>query len=139
MSDYRINGVDPELQYRLVIERGFNSQVRTMPELKDNGLSINWAGDDGTERYHGNRKFGSKSYSIGCAIMGNSPTDLLENYNRLEEFLLTSEIFHIDDLNAARRYKVFYSKMTSLQVYGSWARFSLELIDDYPTDKFPIA
>ena len=137
-SSYRINAKDPETEYKLTIEKSFNSQVRLMPELKDNGLSINWAGENGVERYHGVRKFNSKTYAIPCVIIGKSTIDLQAHFDKLETFLTTTGIFNLDDLNINRRYKVFYNRMTSLQVNGSWARFVIELIDDYPTDKFPI-
>ncbi|SMG32467.1 hypothetical protein [Sphingobacterium psychroaquaticum] len=138
MSAYRINGVDPETQYKMTIEKGFNASVRVMPELKDNGLSIDWADDNGVDRYHGIRKFTSKTYQIQCVIIGTSAEDLLPRYNALETFLLTTGIFEMDDLNGNRRYKVFYNRMTSLSTGPTWARFTLELIDDFPTDKFPI-
>ncbi|QBQ41216.1 hypothetical protein E2P86_08620 [Sphingobacterium psychroaquaticum] len=138
MSAYRINGIDPEITYGLTIEKGFNASVRAMPELKDNGLSIDWADDNGVDRYHGIRKFASKSYQVQCVIIATSAADLLTKYNALETFLLTTGLFNLDDLNAGRRYKVFYNKMTSLTTSITWARFTLELIDDFPTDKFPI-
>ncbi|WP_286777004.1 hypothetical protein [Sphingobacterium sp. UBA2074] len=139
MSTYRFNGVDPETAYGLIIERGIDSQLMTIPELKDNGLSIDWANENGTERYHGMRKFKSKTYSITGVIIASSPTDLQTKFNALATFFITTGEFNFDDTGKSRRWKVFYNKTTSQEKLNSRAiRLTFELIDDYPVDIFTI-
>jgi len=139
MSAYRFNGVDPEITYGLIIERGIDSQILTIPELKDNGLSIDWAEENGTERYHGLRKFKSKSYNITGVIIASSPVDLQTKFNALATFFITTGEFNLDDVSKSRRWKVFYNKTTSQEKLNSRAlRMTFELIDDYPVDIFTI-
>lgn len=138
MSVYRINGVDPEITYKMIIERGIDAQVLNMPKLKDNGLSISWADENGTERYHGSRKFESQNLTIKCLIRGTNKVDALAKYNALKSFLTSTGEFNLDDVSKGRRWKLFYNSMPSLTTGSSWMRFTLELINDYPTDNFTI-
>ena len=139
MSTYRFNGLDPELLYSLTIVKGIDSELMTIPELKDNGLSIDWADENGTERYHGTRRFKSKTYSVSGVIITSSPSDLQTKFNALATFFMTTGEFNFDDINKDRRWKVFYNKVTSVEKINNRSlRITFELIDDYPVDIFTI-
>ncbi|MDM1049382.1 hypothetical protein [Sphingobacterium hotanense] len=139
MSVYRFNGLDPEISFGLTIERGVDSQLLTIPELKDNGLSIDWAEENGTERYHGIRRFKSKTYSITGVIIASSPSELMQKYTALSQFFITTGEFNLDDIKKARRWKVFYSKTTAqVKLNSRSLRLTFELIDDYPTEIFSV-
>lgn len=139
MSAYRINGIDPELQYGLIVEKGVDAEILAMPALKDSGLDIDFVEENGTDRYHGSRKFESKRYQVQCCIKAESATALMVKYNALEQFLLNTAVFNFDDVIKNRRWKVFYKRMEIIDKGISWIRFRLELIDDYPTDLFTIS
>lgn len=138
MSAYRFNGVDPEITYNLTVERGIDAEILRMPSLKNSGLDVEWAGENGTERYHGSRKFESKTYQVPCLIQAASAADLLAKYEALEQFLLNTAVFNFDDVGKGRRWKVFYKSMTIVGKGMNWVRFRLELVDDYPADRFRI-
>jgi len=139
MSDYRINGVDPETLYKLIIERGIDAQIRPAAELKENGLSIDWIGENGTERYHGIKTFKSKTYTIPCVLICSTNSEFNTKYEALKLFLhTTTSEFNLDIVSRNRRYKVSYLNMTGYQKYGPAARFNLILIDDHPTEIFTI-
>lgn len=140
MSAYRFNGADPEVSFGLTIERGIDSQLLTIPELKDNGLSIDWADENGTERYHGLRKFRSKTYTVSGVIIASSANDLQEKFNALAQFFITTGEFNLDDTSKSRRWKVFYNRTTGQKKLNSRSlRITFELIDDYPTETFNIS
>lgn len=134
MSVYRFNLEDPEIKYGLIIEKGIDSQLLMMPELKDNGLSVDWVEEHGVERFSGFQRYKSKMYTIQCVIIGDTEQDMLQKYNALEAFL-TGPAFMLDDVSKNRRWEVLYNKMTSITKQGRWIRFTIELIDDFPTLK----
>lgn len=68
MSRYKFNGVDVMQAYNLIVERGIDGQLLMMPPLKDNGLSMNWADENGTDRYLGDRKFESRTINVACTM-----------------------------------------------------------------------
>lgn len=136
MSRYRWNGQDPYTEYNLIIERGIDGQLLQMPALKDNGLTTDWADENGKERYNGMRRFEERTVSVSCTMECSSEQELLTSYDALEQFLLNSDEFNFDDLVKNRRWKVFYSRMTSLVRIGNSARFTIELIDNYPAQTF---
>jgi hypothetical protein len=146
MSNYRWNGVDPQVTYGLFFKQGVDAELMKLPKLKDNGLSISWADEDGTERYHGVRKFESRSLSIGCVMIANSESQLMSRYNSLTTFLLTNGEFNFDVISRNRRYKVSYQDMTSVNKITNFIghskvaiQFTIILIDDYPTSTFTIS
>ncbi|WP_282638091.1 hypothetical protein [Sphingobacterium thalpophilum] len=140
MSVYRFNGIDPETAYGLVIEQGIDTELLTIPELKDNGLSIDWADENGTERYLGMRRFKSKVYQVTGVIIASSAVDLHTKFKNLSNFFITTGEFNFDDTSKGRRWKVFYNKNTSSSKLNSKAiRLTIELIDDYPTEIFTIS
>ncbi len=121
------------------VEWGFNATTRSLPTIKNNGLSINWVDENGTDRYFGTPKFESKTYNISFVCIGSSPQDFENKYNAFSNLILTGQLIIFDDNKKNRRYKLAYSRMTSYnQVMTYSARFSIEFIDDYPLEKFPI-
>ena len=139
MSNYRINNQDPATVWNLHFLDGTTDQLEISPELKENGLSIDWANENGTERYHGIKKFKSKTYNLPCAILSNSESDFDAKIEALKAFLITAGEFNLDIISKDRRYKVSYLNMTNYQRYGSNATFTLVLVDDYPTETFTIS
>lgn len=138
MSRYKFNGVDVMQAYNLIVERGIDGQLLMMPPLKDNGLSMNWADENGTDRYLGDRKFESRTINVACTMECNSAEELMQKYEALQSFLLTTGEFNFDDILKGRRWKVFYNRMVSLVRIGNSVRFTIELIDDYPGEIFTI-
>lgn len=136
MDRYKFDGVNVYEEYNLIIEKGIDSQLLQMPSLKDNGLSINWADENGTERYTGLRRFEERVVQIHCTMVCSSETEMMAKYGALESFLLGADEFTLTDENKGRYWKVFYSKMTSLVKIGHSLRFTLELVDNYPTEVF---
>lgn len=138
MGRYKFNNIDVSDVFGVKILKGIDSQLMKIPDLKNNGLSINWAGENGTERYYGNRKFESKTYIMQCLIIGVDKSDLISKYDSLESFLMNEELFNFDDVLNNRRYKVFFNKMNIDKKERNWMLISIELIDDFPTDKFTV-
>lgn len=139
MSNYRINNQDPYTLWGLTFLDGTADQIESVPELKDNGLSIDWANENGTERYHGIKRFKSKTYDIPCVILSNSDSDFTVKLEAFKTFLITAGEFNLDIISKNRRYKVSYLNMTNYQRYGSNATFTLVLVDDFPTETFTIS
>lgn len=143
MSTYRFNTTDPETAWGLHFEPGLDAQLLAAPKKKDNGLSISWAGENGTERYHGIKAFESKTYSISCVILASSQSDFMSKWSGLTNFLLTEGEFEFTVLRLSRKWKVSYLDMGSpekIGVFGSnnliGFRFNLRLVDDYPAEIF---
>lgn len=147
MSDYRWNGNDPETTFGLTFRPGLDAELMKMPRLKDNGLSINWAGENGTERYHGSRKFDTRTLSIGCNMIASSEANLLSNFQNLKSFLLTNGEFNFDIVSRNKRYKVSYQDMSSITKVTPQFKgrskvaisFFLTLLDDHPADNYTIS
>jgi len=145
MSDYRWNGFDPYSSFGLNFSPGLDNELMKAPRLKDNGLSINWAGDNGTERYFGARKFESRTLSIPCTISASSESSLMTKYQALVSFLVTTGEFNFDVVSRNKRYKLSYiempsfSKLTNFKGRSRMAiSFTLTLADDHPTENFTI-
>lgn len=139
MSDYRMAGYDPETRYRLHILKGINEQIDSFPELKDNGLSVDWAGENGTERYHGIKKFRSKTYSIPCAVLCSTSLQYETSLQAFKDFLLTAGEFNLDIISRNKRLKVSYLNMTDFRRHGNNALFTLALVDDHPTENYTLS
>lgn len=137
MSNYRINSQDPVATWNLHILKT-KEQFEVMPELKDNGLTIDWASENGTERYHGLKRFKSKTYNIPCAILCTTESEYQIKLEAFKTFLLTAGEFNLDVLDKGRRYKVSYLNMSDYQRFGASATFTLILADDHPTEVFTI-
>lgn len=139
MSNYRINGQDPETAYNLQILKGIYEQIDQEAELKDNGLSIDWAGENGTERYHGLQRFKSKTYNIQCLIKCSTSAQYESSLRAFKAFLRTAGEFNLDIVSRNIRLKVSFMNMTNFKRYGNNALFTLVLVDDYPTENFTIS
>ncbi|TDQ79589.1 hypothetical protein [Sphingobacterium yanglingense] len=139
MSNYRINGQDPETLYNLQILKGIYEQLDQKAELKDNGLSIDWAEENGTERYHGLQRFKSKTYNIQCLIKCNTSAEYDASIEAFDDFIDTAGEFNLDIVSKNKRLKVSFLNMTNFKKYGNSATFTLVLADDYPTEKFTIS
>lgn len=138
MSNYRINGQDPETVYRLQILKGIYEQLDEMPELKENGLSIDWASENGTERYHGLQRFKSKTYNVSCALMCDTLSHYQTSLQAFKDFLKTAGEFNLDIVSLNKRVKVSFMNMTGFKRYGNKALFTLVLVDDHPTENYTI-
>ncbi|WP_262246953.1 hypothetical protein [Parapedobacter soli] len=144
MSNYRWNTYDPATQWGIYFGKGTDAELLKAPKLKDNGLSINWAGENGTERYLGTRRFESRTLVIPCTLMATSESDFHTKYNALCDFLMTTGEFNFDIVSRNRRYKVSYQDMTGVRKLGTFRsgkvgfEFNLVLVDDHPTERFAI-
>ncbi len=138
MANFLINNQDTVSAYGLHFLKGTYSQLDAMPELKDNGLSIDWAGEDGTERYHGDKRFQSITYNLPCAILAASSADYEQKLHSLQTFLITAGEFNFDITCRNRRFKLSYQNMTGFNRIGNNAQFTLVLINDHPTEYFTI-
>lgn len=144
MSDYRFNATDPQVTWGMHIGRGVDEQLMRAPRLKANGVDIDWAGENGVERYHGLKRFESKTYIIPCTIIASSLSDFNTKFNALCDFLTTQGEFNFDIVSRNRRYKVSYQDMTGVEKMGTFRsgkvgfKFNLVLVDDHPTERFAI-
>ncbi|PVH26293.1 hypothetical protein [Sphingobacterium corticibacter] len=138
MANFLINNQDTVSAYGLHFLKGTYSQLDAMPELKDNGLSIDWASEDGTERYHGEKRFQSITYNLPCAILATSTADYEQKLRALQNFLITAGEFTLDLMGRYRRFKLSYQNMTGFNRIGNNAQFTLVLINDHPTEYFTI-
>lgn len=138
MANFLINGQDTVAAYGLHFLKGTYSQLDAMPELKDNGLSIDWAGENGVERYHGAKRFQSITYNLPCAILANSTADYETKLRALQTFLITAGEFTLDLAGRNRRFKLSYQNITGFSRAGNTARFTLVLINDHPTERLII-
>lgn len=143
MSTYKFNSTDPEITWGLHFGPSLDEQLLAAPKKKDNGLTINWAGENGTERYHGIKSFESKIYNIDCTLIASSKSDFLTKWGLFQTFLLTQGEFEFTVLRLSRKWKVSYLDMSKPVKLGSFEaggnvafQFTLQLVDDYPTDVF---
>lgn len=142
MSTYRFNTTDPETTWGLHFGPGLDAQLLAAPRKKDNGLSINWADENGTERYHGIKAFESKIYNVDCYIIANGQSDFITKWNALVTFLTTQGEFEFKVLRLSRLWKVSYMDMGVPVKYGQFSsgpvafKFNLQLVDDHPIEIF---
>lgn len=146
MSDYRWNTYDPATQWGLYFDKGLDSQLLKAPKLKDNGLSMSWADENGTERYLGTRRFDSRTLVIPCNLLATSEADFHTRYNALCDFLMTTGEFNFDVVSRNRRYKVSYLDMSGFEKLTVFkgnnnigVKLSITLADDHPATRFTIS
>lgn len=138
MSNYLFNTFDTEATWNLFFAPGLEAQLLNLPQKKENGLTINWAMENGTERYHGIKTYESKHYNILCYIIASTKAEFLTKYNSLSTFLLTTGEFDLKSVNLSRLWKVSYQNMSAPILYKQSTgqvvyRFLLQLVDDHPT------
>jgi len=146
MSDYRWNAYDPATQWGLHFDKGLDAQLLKGPKLKDNGLSISWADQNGTERYFGSRRFESRVLTIPCTLLAVSEADFHTKYNALCDFLTVQGEFNFDVVPRNRRYKVSYLDMTGFDKLTMFknnsnigVKLTIMLADDHPAERFTIS
>lgn len=144
MGYYKFNGTDVNTAYGIVFRPGTYSELLKLPKRKE-GLTVNWAGENGTERYLGAVRYETITYSLPILIMAGSEATFWARYNALRDFLITSGLFNFDVEDLNRRFRVSFADMTNFKtltrIKGSnqiAAEGVLQLYNDYPTEFLPI-
>lgn len=144
MSNYRFRKtgtttqIDIEATYGLIFEKGADAELWKFPARKDNGLSISFVDESGTDRYLDNPKFESRTIHIPCVIFGNNRNDVITKLRSLQNFLISSGRFDLIDLAKQKLWKVYYNSLSNMELYDNFCKFTVEIIDDYPTENFTI-
>lgn len=141
---YKINGQDAFTTYGIEFLPGTYNQLLQAPKRKPT-LVQEWANENGTERYLGAPKYETIVYNLPIMVYAKSETQFWSRYNAFVNFLLTSGLFNLDAVQMNRRFRVSYSDITQVdtltQIKGSsqiGVRMTLQLFNDYPTERLPI-
>ncbi|PSL06537.1 hypothetical protein [Cecembia rubra] len=139
---FQINGADAYTLYGVLFLEGTLKELIRLPRRKE-GYARNWPDENGTERDLSVNAFESRELTLPLLLIGSSRTDFNNKMAALENILTDDEII-LDSIDLNRRFKLLYRQMneiTDLQYHPSgdcFAVFSLEMYDDYPTEKFDI-
>lgn len=141
---YKFNNLDTLTTYGIVFRKGTYNELLKLPKRKE-GLTINWANENGTERYLGEPRYETLVYNLPIAIVAKSEAEFWAKYNALTDFLIASGEFDFDVIDINRRFRVSYSDMTSFDkltnIKGSnniGVYLTLQLFNDHPTERTAI-
>lgn len=144
INKYRFNNNDVFATYGIVFRPGTYNELLKLPKRKE-GISINWANENGTERYLGAPRYETIVYNLPITLISKSEAEFWAKYNAFTSFLITSGEFNLDVVEMNRRFKVSYSDMTSFdkltQIKGSnniAASMTLQLFNDHPAERMVI-
>ena len=139
MNQYTINGSDAFDTYGLVFMEGTFEELMTLAERKP-GVENNWPDEDGTERDLDSIQYQSRELSINCLMIGDDKADFIAKYNAFKAFIIAAGYFDFINLKFSKRWKLLYDSMEDYkQLDDHTATFSLNLIDDFPHEEFPVA
>jgi len=138
MNQYSINGSDAFTTYGIVFKEGTLEQLMTLPERKP-GVENNWPDEDGTERDLEVIKYQSREVAVNCVMIGNSKADFKSKYEAFKAFLKDAGYFFLLNQEFQIQWKLLYDGMEDyVQDDLQTASFTLNLIDDFPLEEFPI-
>ena len=139
MNQYNINGSDAFDTYGLVFMEGTLEELMTLAERKP-GVENNWPDEDGTERDLDSIQYQSRELTINCLMVGDDKADFLAKYSAFKAFIIAAGYFDFINIKFSKRWKLLYDSMEDYkQLDVKSATFSLNLIDDFPHEEFPVA
>lgn len=144
VAEYKINGLDAYSAYGIIFPTGLDKQLLKLPAKKA-GTEFSYPDHNGTERAGvENPYYESASLSIGIIFMAESEVDFFQKYNAFTAFILNAGYFNFDVARLQRRYKLLYKEMSDFDKLTTFkgsqigCSATLVLINDFPTEFFPI-
>lgn len=144
INKYKFNNLDAFTSYGIIFRPGTYNELLKLPKRKE-GLAINWANENGTERYFGTSKYETVVYNLPITLLAKSKTEFWTKYNAFTDFLITSGEFNLDVMEMNRRFRVSYNDMTGFDkltnIKGSnniGCYLTLQLFNDHPTERMAI-
>jgi len=137
-NQYKINGLDVYATWGLTFQDGSVEELLKFPQRKQ-GYSYNWPDENGTERDVTNPFYESRELSFNILLIGTNKTDFLTKLEAFKQYIAVAGYFFLDCLAITKRYRLLYNNMSGFKQLGmTGARFTLHLVDDFPTETFPI-
>lgn len=141
---YKFNNINAATTFGIEFLPGTTSELLKLPKRKE-GLTINWADENGTERYLGETHYESMVYNLPIVLMADSEAQFWTRYNAFANFLINSGLFTFDVEHLNRRFRLSYSDLTGVQnltpIKGTGKKgcfMTLVLFNDYPTERLDI-
>lgn len=139
MADHTIdiNGTDPSATYGLFFKDGTYQELLKLPTRKP-GLQQDWPDEDGIEVDGAANNYDSRPLALPVAMWADSEEALLLKYQGFGAMVLDGDPIVLDAHFLNRRYTLRYVGVSGVVWDGSLVTFTLNLMDDYPTDLTPI-
>lgn len=142
---YKINGLEAFSTYGIVFLKGLDKQLLKLPTAKDSGITFSYPDHNGTERSGVDNPFyESTTLNIEIIFRASSGAEFFQKYNAFTAFILKAGYFNFDVASLHRRYKLLYKEMSDFDKLTSFegnqvgCKATLVLINDFPTEFFPI-
>lgn len=138
MNQYLINGLNAFTTYGLIFKEGTFEELMRLPERKP-GVENDWPDQDGIERDLQVIKYQSKQVSVNCVLSAVDQADFKVKYTALKTFLKDAGYFFLLNQSFQIQWKLLYQSMEDyVQDDLRTASFTLNLIDDFPLEEFPV-
>lgn len=113
-------------------------ELRKPAKVKE-GLTNNWAEQNGTERDLTTRVLETRTLTLPMMIEGDSEADFNTKHQAFIDWIVTVGYFDLKVQRTNRIYKLVYSDVSDYKDYYDHCTFNLILFDDYPHLKTPYA
>lgn len=109
-----INGNDAYDSYGIVVKPGNYGRLLKLPDLKDNGLTLSFADQDGDDEYLADPSFEAANITLPLAIHATSEADFYSKYRAFRTLMLAGGEMNWDFLllDGGSRFKLSYRSMS---------------------------